>query len=109
MKKTFNLTDPKLKQARLVDAIKHEIRKYIKRERRRELPEGIDFWDFNCKFGITADEAKEAHVEAIMKLIDKAVEQQAESFYVEILAVSATRTKKPKSVESDDEAEATSV
>jgi len=55
MKKTFKLTHQKLKLPRLVDAIKHEVKKYIKRERRRVLPEGADYWDFDCRFG--TDEA----------------------------------------------------
>ena len=39
MKKTFKLTHKKIKLPRLVEAIKHEVKKYIKRERRRELPD----------------------------------------------------------------------
>ena len=53
MKKKFSLKHPKIKPARRVEAVKHEIRKYLKRERRKELPEGVDFWDFDCKFGLT--------------------------------------------------------
>ena len=61
MKKTFNLTHPKIKYPRMVDAAKNEVRKYIKRERRKELPEGVDFWDFDCRFGDAEAEAKVIH------------------------------------------------
>ena len=38
MKKTFQLAQEGKKPDRLLEATKHEIRKYIKRERRRALP-----------------------------------------------------------------------
>ena len=51
MKKTFELTHPKIKLARRVDAVKHEVKKYLKRERNKKLPADADYWDFDCKFG----------------------------------------------------------
>ncbi|MFY8042823.1 MAG: DUF6172 family protein, partial [Rhodoferax sp.] len=42
MKKTFSLAVEGKHPDRLLDAIKHEIRKYFKRERNRSLPEGVD-------------------------------------------------------------------
>jgi len=57
MKKTFQLQVEGKHPDRLLEAIKHDIRKYLKRERRRDLPEGADFWDFDCKFGLTEDTA----------------------------------------------------
>ena len=95
MKKIFKLTNPKIKVTRLVDSIRCDLRKYLKRERQRELPKGVDFWDFDCKIGPTAEEAKVIHVADIGKFISAAQEQQLESFYVEILAKSGYRTKKP--------------
>ncbi|PCI49611.1 MAG: hypothetical protein COB51_03940 [Moraxellaceae bacterium] len=95
MKKTFNLTDQKMPLPRLIDSIKHEVKKYIKRERKKPLPEGVDFWDFDCRFG--ADEAASdvIHVSAINKNISQAELEQLESFYLEILAKPGQRTKKP--------------
>ncbi len=95
MKKTFKITDPKIKRDRLIEAVRHEIKKYIKRERNKALPEGVDFWDFDCKFGPAAESAKEIHLAEITKCIDQAQEQQLESFYLEILAKAGRRTKKP--------------
>ena len=94
MKKTFELTHPKIKYARLVEAAKHDVRKYLKRERRQELPDGVDFLDFDCKFGDTEAEAREIHLSEINKCIDVIVAKNAMSFYVEILAKPGHRTKK---------------
>ncbi len=99
MRKTFQLTHPKIKYPRLVEAARHDIKKYLKRERNKTLPEGVDFWDFDCRFGNTEAEAKEIHVAEIGTYIDKVQEQQLESFYVEILAKPGHRTKKPNSEE----------
>ena len=95
MKKTFQLTHPKIKLARLVEAVKYEVKKYIKRERNKKLPEGVDFWDFDCKYGPTSVDAVEIHISEINKGIDSAEEQQLESFYLEILVKPGHRMKKP--------------
>jgi hypothetical protein len=94
MKKTFTLTHPKIKYARLIEAVRHDVKKYIKRERNKTLPDGVDFWDFACKFGNNEGEAGEIHLSEINKCIDKVEEQQLESFYLEILARPGHRTKK---------------
>ena len=95
MKKTFQLTHPKIKLARLVEAVKYEVKKYIKRERNKKMPEDVDFWDFDCKYGPTAEDAVEIHISEINKRIDSAEEQQLESFYLEILVKPGHRMKKP--------------
>lgn len=86
MRKTFQLQVEGKHPDRLLEAIKHEIRKYIKRERRRELPEGSDFWDFDCRFGASAEAAEVVHLSAITGLIDSIVKDAGKQFYVEILA-----------------------
>ena len=91
MKKTFQLTHPKIKPARMVDAIKSEIKKYIKRERNKTLPEDADYWDFDCKFGLTEPTADVVHLTAINKAIDEAVTAGEVSFYVEVMAKAAYR------------------
>ncbi len=35
----------------MVEAIKYELKKYIKRERNKKLPEEVDFCDFDCRYG----------------------------------------------------------
>ena len=99
MKKTFTLTHPKIKYARLIEAVRHDVKKYIKRERNKDLPEGADFWDFDCKFGNIEEDATKIHLAEISKFIDQAEKQQLESFYLEILAKPGFRTKKPKANE----------
>jgi hypothetical protein len=96
MKKTISLTHPKIKYPRLIEAAKSDIRKYIKRERKRELPEGSNFWDFDCRFGDTEAEAEKIHVAEINKRIDDIAARNLTSFYVEVLRKEAVRQKKPK-------------
>ena len=94
MKKTFNLTHPKIKTPRLVDAIRHEVKQYIKRERKKELPEGVDFWDFDCRFGKDEASSDDIHLSEISDCISKAEATQMESFYLEILVKPGHRTPK---------------
>lgn len=95
MRKTFPLTAEGKNPDRVVDAVKHDIRKYIKRERRRDLPAGTDFWDFDCKFGRAKESAEVVHLNSITGLIDGVVKDGGDSFYVEILARPANRKAKP--------------
>jgi len=101
MKKTIALTHPKLQPARLADSIKYEIRKYLNRERRKQLPPGTDYWTFDCRFGATEDQAAKIFTSEINKHIDAAVEQQLPQCYVEILARAAQH--QPKRTAFDDE------
>jgi hypothetical protein len=92
MKKTFQLAVEGKNPDRVVEAVKHEIRKYVKRERRRELPAGVDFLDFDCRFGLTPDAAETVHLASLIGLIDGA---GATACYVEILAKPGHRKAKP--------------
>ena len=96
MKKTFKMSHPKIKVPRLVEAIKHEVKKYIQRERRKTLPPNVDFWDFDCRYGVDEAHSEVIHLSVINKSISEAEAQQLESFYLEILAKPGYRTKKPK-------------
>lgn len=95
MKKEFKLTDSRKAPARQVDSVKHEISKYIARERRKPIKEGAHFWDFDCRIGLNNENAELIHVSEINKSIDRIVLQGAETFYLEILARPGYRTKKP--------------
>lgn len=103
MKKTFSLTNPKIQYALQIDGVKHDVRKYLKRERRKKLPEDVDFWDFDCKFGPTAESAAVVHVAELSKRLDEAQAQKLDTVYIEILAKPGRRSKKPKpdNAESD--------
>lgn len=95
MKKTFPLTLEGKNRDRVVEAVKNDIRKYVARERRKPLPEGADFWDFDCKFGASADTAAVAHVAALTELINAVVAADGTQLYVELLAKPGVRTQKP--------------
>ena len=69
MKKFFSLEAGNHKPARLADKIKSDVRKYLKRERGKELPEGVDFWDFDCRQGENLESAGEIHEKEIGKSI----------------------------------------
>lgn len=96
MKKKFPLKDLKLAPERQVDAVKHEIKKYITRERNKKVTEGVDFWDFDCKFGDDETAAAPIHISEVNKFIDAQVLSGKENFYIEILAKAGHRTNKPK-------------
>lgn len=94
MKKTFKLTHEKIKPERRVDAIRHEIRKYIKRERSKKLPENADFLDFDCRFGADIDSSEVIHLSEIDQSIDWALAEKLESFYLEVVGKPGMRQKK---------------
>lgn len=94
MKKTFKLIDEKKKPERIIEANKHEIRKYLKRERGKKLPEGADYWDFDCCFGPNSEETESLHVAEITSALDKANEAKWEQCYIEIIAKPAQRVAK---------------
>jgi hypothetical protein len=96
MKKTFQLKAPGKEDQRVVEAIKNEVRKYVKRERRKTLPEGVDFWDFDCRVGQDKAEPVIKHLAEVAGAIDAAaLTEGATEVYVEILAKPGHRTKKP--------------
>ncbi len=72
MKKVFKLKVENKNSDRLVEKIKYEIRKYIKREKNKKLPEEVDFWKFECKFGKNEDEPQVIEFLNITKNIDEA-------------------------------------
>ena len=96
MKKTFSLNLEGKNRDRVVEAVKNDIRKYLARERRKPLPAGVDFWDFDCKFGVSAETAAVAHVAALTDLINGVVAADGAQLYVELLAKPGVRAAKPQ-------------
>lgn len=86
MKKTFQLNIEGKNRDRVLDATKHEIRQYIKRERRKALPDGVDYWDFDCKFGTSPANAQDVHFATLTALIDAVAKEGGVAFYLELLA-----------------------
>lgn len=96
MKKTFPLTAVNKKPERVVESVKKDAKKYIARERRKELPKNVDFWDFDCRIGQNEQEAKAITVAEINKNITEIAASGAESLYLEILTKKGIREKSPK-------------
>ena len=94
MKKTFKLDHPKIKVPRVVDSVKHEIKKFLKKERKNPLPAGATYWGFDCKFGPSEETAVEVHLSSLTKNIDELVEKKIMTIYVEITAKAIVAAKK---------------
>lgn len=104
MKKTFKLHIEGKNSDRILEGIKHEVRKYLKRERRKTLPSGVDYWDFDCKFGLTEASAEKVHLAEIIKKMDEVSVAGGEGFYVEILAAYGIRQKRPRVYDESEDA-----
>ncbi|WP_419767060.1 DUF6172 family protein [Arcobacter sp.] len=102
MKKTFKLQVENKKTERVVESIKNEIRKYIKREQRKALPEDKNYWFFDCKFGKSDETPVEIPLSHVIKSIDLAAADNCETFYLEIIARAEFRKEKQR-VQSLDE------
>ncbi len=85
MKKVFPLEHPRHAPPRVLDGIKHEVRKYLKRERRKRLPDDADYWAFDCQVGKDGPE-RVVQVAELVPAIDAASEQGWNTVYIEILA-----------------------
>lgn len=104
MKKTFPLKIEGKNPDRLLEATKHEIRKYIKREQNKAKPAGVDFWDFDCRFGSSPATAEVIEFSAITARINAYAAENADSFYLELLAKPGQRKPRPASTSDDESA-----
>ena len=95
MKKTYPLRPEGKHPDRVLDAVKHDIRKYIKRQRRVPLPAGVDFWDFDCRLGATQASAEPVHPAALIAQLDVLARSGADAAYVELLAKPCVRQHRP--------------
>jgi hypothetical protein len=87
MKKIFKLRDEKKHEDRVLEAVKNELRKYVKREKKKKLADAkMTYWDFDCKIGASLDTAEVVTFEALIKALDAIKETGATECYVEILA-----------------------
>ena len=105
MKKTCVLNVEGKNPNRLLDAGKHDIRKYVKRERAKPLPEGVDFLDFACKVGASEQAATSVHFAEIMSSVDALVKDGANQFYVEIISKPGHRVARSADVTIIENAE----
>ncbi len=105
MKKVFKLTAQNKKPERVLDSIKYDIRRYLKRERKKKLPEDTTFWDFECAFGKNSDDKQEMNASEIITALDKASEASWDECYIEIISKAVTKERKvePKQEEKSEE------
>ena len=101
MKKTYLLNIDGKNRDRLLDAAKHDIRKYVKRERTKMLPAGVDFWDFDCSLGAGVATATAVHFAALMGAIDELLKNGGDHFFVSVVAKPGHRMSKPVSPEAE--------
>jgi hypothetical protein len=94
MKKTFPLHVPGKEDLRVVEAIKQEIIKYVKREKRKTLPPEADFWYLNCKVGSDHETASLIQLPDVPKAVEAVALAGGDKVYVEILASAGNRVKK---------------
>lgn len=106
VRKTYCLAIEGKNRDRLLEASKHDIRKYVKRERSRPLPEGVDYWDFDCKFGSSEATASVVHFATLTDLINTLAQEGGEQFYVEVVTKHGHRSARLQSPdgEADDAA-----
>jgi hypothetical protein len=91
MKKTFPLQAAGKDDARVRDKIRHEVNKYVRRCRRKEVPEGFAQWEFACKVGASAENAADRPLKEVAKAIDDVAAAGATTVYLEIVAQPAQR------------------
>jgi hypothetical protein len=101
MNKSYKLIEEKRNKDRVVESIKYEIRKYIKREKNKPLPEDVDFWKLECKISKDSDELAFVEFQNLIRTIDILVLEEAESLNIEILSFEGI--KKPKEIVAQDE------
>ena len=106
MKKIFKLTDEKKHEDRVLEAVKNDIRKYVKREKKKKLPDAkMTYWDFDCKVGATSNTAKVVDFDELIKELDAVKATGATECYVEILAKIVDKPIKEIVEPSEDETE----
>lgn len=96
MKKTFPLTAKGKHPDRVLDSIKHDLGKHIKRERQKGLPLGVDFWDFECLVGVTETTAQPVHFAALKTKIDEIAASGAATVFVQMTTTRGVRKFEPR-------------
>lgn len=96
MRQTFTFAESRHKPPQALAALKNRIRKYVKRERRKALPEGVDYWDFDCKVGETEEGATEVHIAQVTERMEAVFDANSPTVYVEILAKPGVRSASGK-------------
>jgi hypothetical protein len=94
VKKTYRLDIEGKNRDRLLEASKHDIRKYLKRERNKALPAGADYWDFDTKSGVDEASAVAVAYADLFRSIDALLAEGGDQFYVEVRSKPGHRSVK---------------
>ena len=94
MRRTYTLNIEGKNRDRLLEASKHDIRKYLKRERNKALPAGVDYWDFDTKSGVDEAAAVAVPYADLFASIDGLVAGGGDQFYVEVVSKPGHRSVK---------------
>ncbi|SEK38981.1 hypothetical protein SAMN05428989_0028 [Pseudoxanthomonas sp. GM95] len=104
MRKTYPLQIEGKNPDRLLEAAKHDIRKYIAREQRKALPADADTWRFDARLGTEEASARTISSGELIRAIDALVADGGTQFYVEVVAKPGKRNAPPadKAAPSDE-------
>lgn len=110
MRKNYALRPEGKHPDRVLDAVKHDIRRYMRRVRGQAVPADADFWDFDCRLGETAEAAQAVHPGELIKQLDSLAKTGASHCYVELLPRAAQRRYEAREpvAPAEDSPEATS-
>jgi hypothetical protein len=86
MKKTFPFHQPGKVDARVIELIKRDLRKYVQRERRKDPPPGFAGWSFDCRVGSSAEVAEPKLLAELSAAVDAVAQSGAPGVYVSIEA-----------------------
>lgn len=103
MKKTYPLIVEGKNADRLLDALKHDIRKYFKRCRAIELPPEVDYWDFDCVVGADAASAVAVHPSNVLTQVDVLAKDGLANVYVMVEAKHGVRSFVQREQQADDQ------
>ncbi len=103
MKKTYPLIVEGKNADRLLDALKHDIRKYLKRCRAIELPPEVDYWDFDCAVGADAASAAVVHPSKVLAQVDLLAKEGLASVFVVVEAKHGVRSFVQREQQADNQ------
>ena len=99
MKKTFPIRLPDQTDSRVLADIQVTLNKYVKRERRKALPEGANGWNFQCRVGASPETALPCQLAEIPAGIAAAALAEHPGVSVEILAEPRLKPTVPERAE----------
>jgi Family of unknown function (DUF6172) len=103
MKKTYSLIVEGKHADRLLDALKHDIRKYFKRCRTIGLPPEVDYWDFDCAVGADAATSIAVHPSNVVTQVDVIAKEGHASVYVMVEAKHGVRSFVQREQQADEQ------